>query len=70
MQTINTLTVRLNKYIERKYMQTSYVIKTDREQLTRHLGTHMDIWRHRQTGRQTETQPFFHQSTDTAVILQ
>lgn len=70
MQTINTLTVRLNKYIERKDMPTSYVIKTDTQHLTRHLGTHMDIWRHRQMGRQTETQPFFHQSTDTAVISQ
>lgn len=61
MQTINTLTVSQAKQIHRKKRSANKLCNTNRyrEQLTRHVGTHMGMWRHRQTGRQTETHNHF-----------
>lgn len=61
MQTINTLTVSQAKQIHRKKRSANKLCNTNRyrEQLTGHLGTHMGMWRHRQTGRQTETHNHF-----------
>lgn len=72
MQTINTLTGRLNRYIERKDMQTSYVIKTDRERTvdktSGNTHGHMETQTNRQTDRNNHfptnplTQHSFHSS--------
>lgn len=60
MQTINTLTISLAKQILRKKRSANKLCNTNRyrEQLTGHLGTHMGMWRHRQTDRQKHTTIF------------
>lgn len=61
MQTINTLTVSQAKQTHRNKRSVDKLCNTNiyREQLTRHLGTHMGMWRNRQTGRQAEKHNHF-----------
>lgn len=77
LQTINTVTGRLNRYIGEKDMQTSYVIKTKRKR--ERESSWQDIWEHtwaygdRQIGRQTETTIFppihWHSSHFTVIMV-